>query len=499
MGSAVKVVYERHLGSSTDRPSDGPRTSGRSAEITAGAPNDLPRPARGLGAADHLLRRARLHLPLALAALMIITLLGVAPARAARVLVTSEPRTDLRIGPTREHQRVTVLPPGIRLWAEDFSRGFYQVRLASALTAWVEQGHVQPLDPSVSRPPVQSVGEVELRAEETGTILSVPIEEPVAWRIRQQIDPPALVLDLFRVRLAHYGTRQFPTDRTMWASTSRRMSDDWSQLVFYLNGGQQRGCRVGQTDGRFRLLVRAPYADPEIAGKVVVIDPGHGGSDRGAVGPTGLREKDVNLRIALQLAVILCRRGATPRLLRESDRSVGPPGSPQRVELEARLAASELQADADFFLSIHNNAVGRGSRHSAYGTESYYWTPMSAVPAAIMQKHLCARLGTKNRLVGWAPFYVLRNYDVPRVLVECAYISNPTEEQRLRRPDFQAEAALALADALEEFFARAVVAPPMIPAPALPAIATPEPIIGPTLDPSPMPGANPIPELPAAE
>lgn len=439
--------------------------------------------------------------PLAFAAVVALALICGGPALAARVLLTTEPRTDLRTGPTRNHERVTVLPPGIRLWAEDFSDGFYHVRLTASLTAWVEQGHVRALDRTVERPPVQSLGGIDLRGEAIGTIASVPIDEPVAWRVRQQINPPALVLDLFRVRLGECGTRQLPGDRSVWAVTSQQMTDDWAQVVFYLNGGQQRGWRVSQSDGQFRLLVRAPYDDPGIAGKVVVIDPGHGGSDSGAVGPTGLREKDVNLRIALQLGAILSQRGAVPRLLRETDCSVGPPGCAQRVELEARLAASERQADADFFLSIHNNAVGRGNRNSAYGTESYYWTPMSAVPAGIMQKHLCSRLGTKNRLVGWAPFYVLRHYDVPRVLVECAYVSNPTEEARLRNPEFQAKAALALAEGLEEFFAAAAAAPTAVPVPVLapPSLATPEPVPGPTLDPSPMPGAIPVPAPPAAE
>lgn len=422
-------------------------------------------------------------------------LAGGGPALAARVLLTTEPRTDLRTGPTRNHPRVTVLPPGIRLWAEDQRDGFYHVRLSSALTAWVEQGHVRALDRSVPRPPVQSLGEMQFRAEPIGTIATLPIGEPVAWRVSQQLEPPALVLDLFRVKLAHYGTYQFPDDRTVWAVTSRPLGEDCSQVVFYLYAGQQRGWRVSQADEHFRLLARAPYDDPTIAGKVIVIDPGHGGSDSGAVGPTGLREKDANLRIALQLGAILTHRGAIPRLLREHDCSVGPPGAAQRVELEARLAASERQADSDFFLSIHNNAIGRGNRHSAYGTESYYWTPMSVAPAQILQKHLCARLGTKNRLVGWAPFYVLRSYDVPRVLVECAYVSNPTEEQRLRSDEFIVQAALALADGLEEFFAGAACAPSSVPVPALaPAtIATPEPVMGPTLDPSPMPGVLVVP------
>ena len=152
---------------------------------------------------------------------------------------------------------------------------------------------------------------------------------------------------------------------------------------------------------------------------------------------------------------LLARRESRLQLTaRARDRSVGPAGAGTRGELEARLSASE-QPDADFFLSVHNNAVGSGNASSAYGTETYYWTPMSALPARLLQNALCARLHTRNRFISWRPFYVLRMGDVPRVLVECAYVSNPTEEQRLRSDAFVTDAALALTEGLEEFFRRA--------------------------------------------
>jgi len=77
---------------------------------------------------------------------------------------------------------------------------------------------------------------------------------------------------------------------------------------------------------------------------------------------------------------------------------------------------------------------------------------MSILPARILQNHLCARLNTKSRFISWRPFYVLRQTDVPRVLVECAYVSNPTEEARLRDDQFLQAAAEALYDGIEEFF-----------------------------------------------
>jgi len=400
-------------------------------------------------------RASRLAATLWLGALVLIGSLST-PAGAERALLTTEPRTDLRTGPSRRHNRITVLPPGIRLWADDYIDGFYRVRLAPILVAWVAQGHVRPLDRSVPRPATETVDDISLKGIDAGTLATLRLSRPVAFRVRQQVYPPALILDLYGVRLARYGVRQLPSDRCVWAVEAAQIANGWAQLVFHLTFSQQRGWRISQPEGQLQLLVRGPYEGASLQGKVIVIDPGHGGRDSGAVGPTGVREKDVNLRIARQLAGILAERGAIARLLRDSDRSVGPSNADQRGELEARLAAGD-QPDADLFLSIHNNAVGSGNARSAYGTETYYWTPMSALPARLLQNHLCARLNTNNRFISWRPFYVLRSGDVPRVLVECAYVSNPTEEQRMRSDAFMADAAVALADGLQDFFERAAI------------------------------------------
>ena len=380
----------------------------------------------------------------------LLTCVALAPVFAARAVVTTEPRTDLRTGPSKAHNRITVLPPGITLWADDYVDGFYRIPLAPILHAWVSQGHVRALDRSVACPAVQDLRDISVKGIEAGSVAVLRLAKPVAFRVTQGIQPPTLTLDLFGVRLARYGVRQLPSDRCTWAIEAEQVTDEWARLTFNLTFAQQRGWRVAQGDGSLQLLIRKPYEGASLSGKVIVIDPGHGGWDSGAVGPTGVREKTVNLRISAKLKSLLEGRGAVVRMLRESDVAIGP-GTTQRPELEARLAASE-QPDADLFLSVHNNAIGSGNAASAYGTETYYWSPMSALPARIIQNHLSASLGTKNRFISWRPFYVLRVADVPRVLVECAFVSNPTEEALMKSEQFANSAADGLAKGVEEFF-----------------------------------------------
>ena len=75
---------------------------------------------------------------------------------------------------------------------------------------------------------------------------------------------------------------------------------------------------------------------------------------------------------------------------------------------------------------------------------------------SLIQKNVCAALGTDDRFISWRPFYVLRDVDCPRVLVECAYLSHPNEEALLRTPEFRHRAALGIFAGLREFFEKAM-------------------------------------------
>ncbi len=440
MRSATQSVYTRGRGQSTERLK---RLTG---------PALTPHRSFARPVADVTVRDVRSPLSRALTGGLIVVLLcGALAADASRALHTAARRTDLRTGPSKEHNRVTVLPSGIRLWATGWQNGWYKVELSRLLNAWVHESDVTALDRSLPKPGPVDITDISCRGADAGTVASVYMGSNRPWRVRQEVSPPALKLDIFGARLKRYGVRQLPSDQCTWAAVPRQVADDWVEITFSLLHHQQRGWQVGFRDNQMQLLIRSGYDGTSMAGKFIIVDPGHGGPDSGAVGPTGLKEKAANLAIAIRLGELLTSAGARVRLLRTSDRSVGAAWVGKRGELEARLSASENQG-ADLFLSIHNNAVGGGNAATAFGTETYYWTPMSILPARILQNHLCAAQGTKNRFVSWRPFYVLRQTDVPRVLVECAYVSNPYEEARLRDPQFHERSARALFDGIGEYF-----------------------------------------------
>lgn len=190
-----------------------------------------------------------------------------------------------------------------------------------------------------------------------------------------------------------------------------------------------------------------------LAGRVVVLDPGHGGHDPGALGARGTPEKEVVLAVSLRLRELLRDKGARVVMTRADDTAVG-------LYERAEVARS---AGADVFLSVHANWTwGKSIR----GVEAYYYPGGEGgflAEAAVRQ--LARRLGAPARGAMPADFVVLRETPAPAALVEVGFLSNPAEESLLADPGYREEVAAALAAAVEEFLTRAERGTPSVPAP----------------------------------
>lgn len=168
----------------------------------------------------------------------------------------------------------------------------------------------------------------------------------------------------------------------------------------------------------------------------IFIDPGHGGVDSGACGPSGVMEKQVNLAVGALLGD-LCRSGGhSVKLSREGD---------YFIDLSPRAEMANSWG-ADIYVSIHCNS----STPAARGTETFSFPGSSrgAELARRMQTALTQTLGTEDRGVKTANFAVLRRSAMPAVLVELAFLTNPAEEKLLSDPAVHKKCAAALYTAL---------------------------------------------------
>ena len=186
----------------------------------------------------------------------------------------------------------------------------------------------------------------------------------------------------------------------------------------------------------------------------VVIDPGHGGIDGGAVGVSGSYEKDLNLVIAKETERILSSMGYTVILTRSDDTlpSDGGKGSRKEQELRARIRVPEEQENA-IFVSIHMN---RFPDPSVKGMTFYYSPnhPDSHTLAESMRRVMLEKLQGDNRRPmkeATSGIYVLYHTTVPAVLVECGFLSNPLEEAMLKEEDYQNKIAQTISEGIDAF------------------------------------------------
>jgi len=216
--------------------------------------------------------------------------------------------------------------------------------------------------------------------------------------------------------------------------------------------------------------------------KIIIIDPGHGGSDPGAIGPSGLRESEITLKIALELEKLLKGAGIPTYLTRNENKF---------ISLEERTNFANKK-NGFIFISLHANSAAR-NRPSATGIETFVLSSKyigasakdvadrenrasrthpevdsdlaliiadleesaniqySLDLAEIVQKKLVDVLKLKNRGVKQAPFVVLKGANMAAVLVELAFISNSQEEKLLKSDEFNLKAAQALFDAIKYY------------------------------------------------
>lgn len=267
--------------------------------------------------------------------------------------------------------------------------------------------------------------------------------------------------------------------------------------------------------------IRRPELAPGI--RTIVIDPGHGGTETGAIGPSGIQEKELTLALARELEARLEQSGLRVVLTRNEDAN---------VPHDNRTAIAN-QNKADLFISIHlNSSLGQG----AHGAETYFLSaeatdasaaraaaaenlegaPQEAPPAdpeamedlqlilwdlaqshhmaesqrfaKLVQGELNQALQLRDRGVKQAPFRVLMGAAMPAVLVELGFLSNPDEETKLQDPEYRGALIAALTRAIQRYKAQVENRPDPAAAPA-PAPGAGAPASTPS--PSPRPGGGP--------
>jgi N-acetylmuramoyl-L-alanine amidase len=221
------------------------------------------------------------------------------------------------------------------------------------------------------------------------------------------------------------------------------------RMVIYLNSPQkvtQQTINQTKTGLVFSPLTQQRHTPSKkitnqsaLSGKLIIIDPGHGGRDPGAVNHKNDYEKHYTLDIAKRIKRELRLKGARAVLLRTNDTN---PSLYQRVRKINQLKG-------DFMVSVHVNSF---INQHANGTETYYYKAKEKKAAKAIQRQMVRHLGLKNNGIKHARMYVLKHTHVPGVLIEPCFMTHPKEYQQLKKPSFRTKIAKATVLGIEDYF-----------------------------------------------
>lgn len=209
----------------------------------------------------------------------------------------------------------------------------------------------------------------------------------------------------------------------------RPYNSSWYSATVYVNGKKHTG-----------YIPRAEMVTA--TGRTIIIDAGHGGSDPGAVG-NGLREKDINLDIALRAKQQLEAAGFKVVLTRSKD---------EFLSLQQRSSMAN-SLNADLFISIHVNSA---TSASAQGIETYWYDKYEAQNsqrlATLVQQEIIKQTKAKNRGVNKGNFHVIRETKMPSVLIETGFISNKQDAQKLKSATYKNQIVKGIVAAVKRYF-----------------------------------------------
>lgn len=357
------------------------------------------------------------------------------------------------------------------------------------------------------------VGNLRFQSFPTHTRIILGKATETGYVIRELKNPPRLLINLFpavfvvpgegfklgderkieigdsfvqRIRLKqeHEYVVKLVLDLALTQYTYNVSSEDSQALVIDVRGPRKDSGKdlVAELLRKIESTPSPPPSFTEQKGKVlkIILDPGHGGEDPGAMGPGGLKEKDVVLAVAKELASLLGKEfGIKVYLTRDKDRF---------LPLDRRTEIAN-QIGGDIFISIHANAAfsrkatgvetfvnssyaeGKGaelvaarenasasSKNISREVKAILWDMIqdkyrsrSNELAHFVQKRLVETTGLEDRTVKKAPFYVLRGAAMPAILVEIGFISNPWEESKLKKEDFRKKVARGILEGLKDY------------------------------------------------
>ena len=336
------------------------------------------------------------------------------------------------------------LGPGVVMKSSGRIGKNYRIRLSATETGYISEDDVELMPPGTVKPSYY-ITSMSCGPSADADVLTIPYPEPVPYEVYPDPEGKRIIITLFGVEtsstwITHRTGRKI-IDKVTWDQPA----PETYKVYVNLNTNRIWGYDL-KPDGR-NLVLRIKYPpvydleNPEpLTGLKIAIEAGHGGSGMGAIGLSGLVEKEINLDLSFRLGDLLKSMGAEVIQVRDSDKDM--------LLIEKRDLA--ISSGADMLISIHANAGGRGYL-SVAGTSTYWHNPFWAPLAECIYERLLETGLPEFGVVGSFNYTVTRTSHMPAILVEQAFMTHAEDEEKLADPLFRQQMAEKISEGITDY------------------------------------------------
>lgn len=330
-------------------------------------------------------------------------------------------------------------PRGVRAIANGQIGEWVRIKLAPSQEGWVKFASVK-FFPQGTTIPQSKINLIRTENKPNKVSIIIPLSQKLPFKIEQ--DSSEILLSIFGGISNTDWVKYNPKDELINQISWSQLQESIYRLDIQLNQKQQWGYDAHYDSLDLVLDInKKPKIKKDLDGLKIAIDAGHS-PDNGAVGPTGLTEREINLHLAYRLKYLLEKHGAKVIMTR---------GGMEAVELYDRPKRA-IENGCNILISIHNNALPDGvNPFINNGVSTYYYHPQSLPLARSIQKELAKRLDIPDYGTYYDSFVLTRPTQLLCVLVECAFIMYPQQEMMLRDDKFKQEVVQGIYKGIKNF------------------------------------------------
>ncbi|HMP88197.1 MAG TPA: N-acetylmuramoyl-L-alanine amidase, partial [Lacibacter sp.] len=327
----------------------------------------------------------------------------------------------------------------IRLRVTGKAGNKYRVQLSPYRHAYIEEQHVKVL-PAGTLPPASLTGNITSRGDSAFDYVTLTLSERLPYQTYQELYPSRIVVEVFGATANTNWITQLQSARAVRQVYYRQAEDGIFRMTLELEDRQHWGHTVYYNGTNLVIRVRRRPASLDLRQLVIGVDAGHGGTNRGAAGITGVWEKDLTLLLARDVQQVLQSEGATVLMSRTTDATFD--------NHERYLFFRDRNPHV--LLSIHLNSSGDPTRSKGIGM-FYKHTGFHSLAQALLQRITGSTGLQEYGLVGNFNFLLNGYTEFPNALLETLFLSNPEEEALILDPVYRRQLALAIVSGLKDW------------------------------------------------